>query len=226
MSGLCVGSRGWASTVIVAVDDPPSVKPTPNSAVHYVRRRAQIFCVVLENGRRARTVVAFQALTGKNRRVDEVDLAILRELQEDGHLSLVELGRRVGLTAAPVQRRLRSLVQDGWISRYVALVDPRRARRAFEVFLEVELEDESRRTLASFEETVDRLAEVTECHRISGRMDYLLKVMTRDVEAFNSFYLEQILSLPGIARTVTHVSLSRVKFTTAIPLPRSAHELP
>jgi DNA-binding Lrp family transcriptional regulator len=158
--------------------------------------------------------------------VDEVDLAILRELQEDGHQSLVELGRRVGLTAAPVQRRLRSLEKDGWISRYVALVDPHRVRRAFEVFLEVELADGSRQTLTLFEEAVDRLTEVTECHRISGRMNYLLKVMARDVESFNTVYLEHILSLPGIARTTTHVSLSRVKFTTAIPLPRSARELP
>ncbi len=157
--------------------------------------------------------------------MDDVDLAILRELQVDGHLSLVELGRRVGLTAAPVQRRLRSLEQDGWISRYVAIVDPRRARSAFEVFLEVELADESRQTLALFEESIGELPEVTECYRISGRMNYLLKVMTRDVEAFNSFYLERILALPGILRTTTQVSLSRVKYTTAIPLPRSTREL-
>jgi len=71
-------------------------------------------------------------------------MAILRELQEDGHMSLVELGRRVGLTAAPVQRRVRALERDGWISRYVALVEPRYAGCALEVFLEVELADESR----------------------------------------------------------------------------------
>jgi len=157
--------------------------------------------------------------------VDEVDLAILRELQEDGHLSLVELGRRVGLTAAPVQRRLRTLEQDGWISRYVALVDPRRARRAFEAFLDVELINESRKTLELFEEAIGQLPEITECHRISGRMNYLLKVMARDVETFNTFYLERILSVPGISRTTTQISLSRVKFTTALPLPRSAGEL-
>jgi len=173
---------------------------------------------------RARSL-RFRPRVGKNRRVDEVDLAILRELQEDGHLSLTELGRRVGLTAAPVQRRLRTLEQDGWISRYVAIVDPGRARRGFEVFLEVELAEESPQTLALFEQTVDRLTEITECHRTSGRSNYLLKVMTRDVGTFNAFYLEHILSLPGILRTTTQVSLSRVKYTTAIPLPRSAREL-
>lgn len=147
-------------------------------------------------------------------------MAILRELQEDGHLTLVELGRRVGLSAAPVQRRVRALERDGWISRYVALVDPRRARRTFEVFVEIELSEESGPLLAIFEEQVGRLPEIMECHRTSGRTHYLMKVVTHDVESFNTFYVEQILALPGIARTSTRVSLSRVKYTTALPLAR------
>jgi len=157
--------------------------------------------------------------------VDKVDLAILRELQHDGQLSLAELGKRVGLTAAPVQRRLRSLETAGWISRYVALIDPHRARCAFEAFLEVEVSEEPRHTSALFEETVIRLPEITECHRITGRNSYLLKVMTQDVAAFNTFYLEHVLKLPGIVRTKTQVSLSRVKYTTALPLGHSAREL-
>jgi len=163
--------------------------------------------------------------TVKDRQVDAVDMAILRELQEDGHMSLVELGRRVGLTAAPVQRRVRALERDGWISRYVALLEPRYAGCALEVFLEVELADESRSSLAQFEEKVNQLPEITECHRIGGRFNYLLKVMTHDVETFNTFYLEHILSLPGVARTTTHVSMSRVKHTTALPIARHTREL-
>lgn len=204
---------------------PPKAATDTKAPVHYGRLRTQILCEFREKGRRARTVVAFHAATEKDHRVDEVDLAILNEIQEDGHLSLVELGRRVSLTAAPVQRRLRALEGDGWISRYVALIDPRRARRAFEAFVEVELTEQSRHSLAQFEEVVVRLPEVTECHRISGRVDYLLKVVTHDISTFNTFYLEQILSLPGVLRTTTQVSLSRVKYTTAIPLPRSAREL-
>jgi Lrp/AsnC family leucine-responsive transcriptional regulator len=174
--------------------------------------------------RRARTVVAFQDLTEKDHCVDEVDLAILKELQVDGQLSLVELGRRVRLTAAPVQRRLRALERDGWITGYVALIDPVRARRDFEAFLEIELADQSRGTLTLFEERVQLLPEVTECHRMSGRPDYLLKVVTHDVKYFNLFYLDQVLSLPGILRSKTHISLSRIKYTTALPLPRSVRE--
>jgi Lrp/AsnC family leucine-responsive transcriptional regulator len=157
--------------------------------------------------------------------MDEVDLAILRELQEDGRLGLAELGRRVGLTAAPVQRRLRALEHEGWISRYVALVDPRRARRAFEVFLEVLLEVESRRALELFEDGVRALPEITECHRVSGRSHYLVKVVTRDADAFDRFYSQHLLALPGVLRTTRQVSLAKVKGTTALPLPRVVRDL-
>jgi len=157
--------------------------------------------------------------------VDEVDLAILRELEEDAHLSLVELGRRVGLTAAPVQRRLRALERDGWVLRYVALIDPIRARRSFEVFVEVALEVESRQALDLFEEAVHRLAEITECHRVTGPMQYLLKVVTRDAAAFDLFYTDRLLTLPGLSRTTRQVSLARVKYTTALPLPTRIREL-
>ena len=157
--------------------------------------------------------------------MDDVDLAILRELQGDGHLSLVELGRRVGLSAAPVQRRVRSLERDGWIERYVAVVDPRLAQRSFEVFLEVALDLESRDALQTFEEGVQALAEIVECHRVTGTRHYLLKVVTRDARSFDHFYSEYVLSLPGVRRTTWQVSLSRIKYTTALPLPRLVRNL-
>ncbi len=157
--------------------------------------------------------------------MDEVDLAILRELQEDGRLSLGELGQRVGLTAAPVQRRLRALEREGWITGYVGLVDARRARRTFEVFLEVLLEVESAQALQLFEAGVRDLPEVMECHRVTGSYHYLVKVVTRDAEAFDRFYVQRLLALPGVLRTTRHVSLAKVKDTTALPLPKAVREL-
>jgi Lrp/AsnC family transcriptional regulator, leucine-responsive regulatory protein len=157
--------------------------------------------------------------------MDDVDLAILRELQEDGHLSLVELGRRVGLSAAPVQRRVRSLEREGWIERYVAFVDRRLAHRSFEVFLEVALETESRDALQAFEEGVHALPEIMECHRVTGTPQYLLKVVTKDASSFDLFYSDYLLSLPGVRRTTRQVSLSRIKYTTALPLPRVVRHL-
>ncbi|MGV1008320.1 MAG: Lrp/AsnC family transcriptional regulator [Dermatophilaceae bacterium] len=157
--------------------------------------------------------------------MDDVDLAILRELQEDGRLSLGQLGERVGLTPAPVQRRLRALEREGWITHYVALLDARRVRRTFEVFLEVKLEVESRQALQLFEAGVCELPEVTECHRISGSYHYLVKVVTRDAEAFERFYSERLLPVPGVLRTTRRVSFAKVKDTTALPLPNAIRKL-
>ena len=157
--------------------------------------------------------------------MDEVDLAILSELQVDGRLSLADLGHRVGLTAAPVQRRLRALEREGWISRYVALVDPRLARRAFEVFLEVLLEAESGQAFQAFEDEVRGLPEITECHRVTGSSHYLLKVVSRDAESFDRFFTQRLLALPGVRRTTRQVSLAKVKDTTALPLPRLVRDL-
>jgi DNA-binding Lrp family transcriptional regulator len=157
--------------------------------------------------------------------MDEVDLAILNELQGNGQMSLVELGRRVGLTAAPVQRRLRSLERDGWIAAYVALLNPGRAHLDFETFVEVEVEAESQPALLAFEDRVQELREITECYRIAGDAHYLLKVVTRDALTFDAFYSEHLLALPGMTRTTRHVTLRRVKHTTALPLPRSARGL-
>jgi DNA-binding Lrp family transcriptional regulator len=186
--------------------------------------------VRLEMGPRASFLREMPA-KGKSRaawkivRMDEVDLAILTELQNDGHLSLAELGRRVGLTVAPVQRRLRSLEREGSISRYVALLDPRWVRRDFEVFVAVELGVESAVALDRFEASVHELEEVTECHRMTGASQYLLKVVTRDGEAFDTFYSQRLLALPGLLRTTKQVSLRRVKYTTALPLPRAVRDL-
>lgn len=155
---------------------------------------------------------------GDSLRMDDVDVAILNELQKDSRLSLAELGRRVGLTAAPVQRRLRSLERDGWVTAYVAIVSPARAGLQFEAFVEVELEAETPRLLAAFEDGVAGVSEVTECHRITGAAHYLLRVVARDARAFDDFYLSVLLTLPGVTRTTRRVSLSRVKYSTALPL--------
>jgi Lrp/AsnC family transcriptional regulator, leucine-responsive regulatory protein len=159
------------------------------------------------------------------RQMDDVDLAILRELQHDGRLSLAELGRRVGLTVAPVQRRLRTLERDGSITRYVALLDPRWVRCDFEAFVEVQLSVESAELLDQFEDMVHALPEVTECHRVTGDSHYLLKVVTRDGAAFDAFYSQHLLALPGMERMRQQVSLRRVKYTTALPVPHAARDV-
>lgn len=157
--------------------------------------------------------------------MDELDLALLRELQENGQLSLSQLGQRIGLTPAPVQRRLRALEREGWISRYVALLDARLVRRAFVVFVKVLLKVESGQDLWHFEQAVRGLPEIVECHRITGKYHYLIKVVTRDTDCFDRFYSEHLLALPGVLRTTRTISFANVKETTALPLPKLTKDI-
>jgi len=124
-----------------------------------------------------------------------------------------------------VQRRLRSLERDGWVTRYVALVDPQLAHRTFEVFLEVLLQTESGGAGQLFEDAVREIPDVVECHRVTGTSHYLLKVVTRDAASFDRLYSQRIVGLPGLLRTSRQVSLSRVKHTTALPLPMLLRDL-
>lgn len=156
--------------------------------------------------------------------MDDIDLAILSELQANGRITLAALGRTVGLSEAPVQRRVRALERDGWIDRYVALVNATRAQRSCEVFLEVYLEAETARALGAFESGASALPEVVECHRVAGESRYLLKVVTRDLEAFNHLYVTELLLLPNVLRTRQFISLVQVKSTTALPLPRTLRD--
>jgi DNA-binding Lrp family transcriptional regulator len=156
--------------------------------------------------------------------IDDIDLDMLRSLQADGRMTLRAIGSRVGLSEAPVQRRLRTLERNGWIVGYVARVDPVRANRDFTVFLDVELDVASPVSREAVEARLAALPEVVECHRITGPSCYRVKVVTSGAAAFDVVNLE-LMALPGFRRAARHVSLARVKDTTALPLPARTQDL-
>jgi Lrp/AsnC family leucine-responsive transcriptional regulator len=156
--------------------------------------------------------------------MDDIDLEILRALQEDGKLTLRGLGTRVGLSDAPIQRRLRSLERGGWIQRYVAVLDPIRTNLNFVVFLNVEFDPESIGARDDLERRIVDLPEVVECHRVTGSSQYLMKVIASTSQSFDTAN-RKIMGLPGFRRASRHVSLAQVKDTTALPLPRRARDL-
>jgi Lrp/AsnC family transcriptional regulator, leucine-responsive regulatory protein len=155
---------------------------------------------------------------------DDIDLEILRALQEDGRLTLRELGNRVGLSEAPIQRRLRSLERNGWIQRYVAILDPLLTNFNFVVFLSVEFESESVGSRDDLERRIADVPEVVECHRVTGSSQYLMKVITSTSQSFDTIN-RKVMGLPGFQRASRYVSLAQVKDTTALPLPRRARDL-
>lgn len=143
--------------------------------------------------------------------MDRVDRAILDELARDGRLTNSELARRVGLTPAPCLRRVRRLEDDGIIAGYRAVLDPVAAGRACEVIVEVDVTANDAPTVATFEEAVVALDEVTEFRRLLGRPDYLLRVNVADMAAYEFFIINRLSHVPGLKSIESHQTMKLVK---------------
>jgi DNA-binding Lrp family transcriptional regulator len=152
-------------------------------------------------------------------KLDVIDLRILRELQQDGSLSNVELARRVHLSPSPCLARVKALQEAGIISRYVALVDPRAMGLGLNVFISISLKEQSRASLAEFEERIAEQDEIMECYLMTGDSDYLIRVMLPDIAALERFILERLTPIPGIEKIRSSFTLKQVRYKTALPLP-------
>lgn len=154
--------------------------------------------------------------------MDAIDLRILDHLQRDSSLTNAALAERVGLTAAPTLERVRRLEREGYIRRYVALLDARRLGKPVTAFVSVILESHKLANATGFRQAVQRLPEVLECHHIAGDEDFLLKVVAASPEEYERFVLEKLTRIRGIEKVKTIFVLSSPKLETAIPLPEPA----
>jgi Lrp/AsnC family leucine-responsive transcriptional regulator len=144
--------------------------------------------------------------------MDATDRAILRQLQKEGRLSNIELADRVGLSASPCLRRVRRLEDSGVIAGYRAVIDPAAVDLGFQVLVHVTMEVRDRAaTMEAFEARVGELDEVIECRRMFGDPDYLLWVAAADLAAYEELYMAKLVGLPGVARTVSQLTMKTVK---------------
>lgn len=146
--------------------------------------------------------------------VDGIDRAILEILQGDGRITNAELASRIGLSPAPCLRRVRRLEEAGIIRGYAALVDPAALGRAFEVIVTAEVAINNQRNVQDFEEQIALLDEVTECQRLFGRPDYLIRIHVGTAEAYEQFVSEQLMALPGITRVDSTMAMKIIKSST------------
>src|SRR3546814_5911216 len=119
--------------------------------------------------------------------LDPIDRLILRALQEDGRTTNVALSEKVGLTAPPCLRRVRSLEESGIIRGYHARLDPERLGYGITVFAMVSLKSQAEADLRAFDEHVNALPEVRECHMLNGEIDFILKIVSHDLQEFQKF---------------------------------------
>jgi Lrp/AsnC family leucine-responsive transcriptional regulator len=146
------------------------------------------------------------------------DRQILELLQENARLSNVALARRVGLSPSACLRRVQALEAQGYIRRYVTLLDPVRVGLGVSIFIQVSLEKKDESSLKRFEKAMTRRPEVMECYLMTGDSDYLLRVVVTDVAEFERFLMEHVTKIPGIATIKSSFTLKQVKYTTALPV--------
>lgn len=151
--------------------------------------------------------------------LDRVDRMILRYLQANARLSNVELSRRVNLSPTPCLERVRRLEREGYVSDYVALLNPAKLGSALLIFVEVTLDRTTEEAFGHFKDSVLGLPEVLECHMVAGGFDYLVKVRVSDMAEYRQFLGEKLAELPGVRQTHTYVVMEEVKSTTFIRVP-------
>lgn len=150
--------------------------------------------------------------------LDAIDRKILDLLQRDARTTNKELSAELGLSVTPVHARVKRLEKTGYIRRYVALVDPRKVGRTMTVYCLVSLKEHSQASVGAFNEAVQGFSEVMACDHVTGRYDFLLKVMVADMEGYQAFVLHKLGVLDNIAHVQSLFSLSTVKQTTAFPM--------
>lgn len=122
-------------------------------------------------------------------KLDKVDLQILRTLQENSRLTTKELATRVSLSSTPVFERLKRLEANGYIKKYIAVLDAEKLNQGFMVFCKVKMQHMNYDIAVQFAEIISGIPEVTECYNISGSFDYLLKIHAPDMKFYQSFIL-------------------------------------
>ncbi len=150
--------------------------------------------------------------------LDRIDRRLLCELQNEGRITNVELAQRVGLTAPPCLRRVRALEDEGVIRGYHADLDASKLGYAITVFALVSLRSQAEDALRQFEDHMRGLPEVRECHMLNGEIDFILKIVSRDLQSFQEFLTSKLTPAPNVASVKTSLTIRTAKQLPGVPL--------
>ena len=149
--------------------------------------------------------------------LDDMDIKILRILQEDCTRSVADIGKEVGLSTTPCWRRIQKLEEAGVVKRRVAVLDAARVNAGVTVFVSIKTDQHSLVWLEKFHEAVVDFPEVIEFYRMSGDVDYLLRVAVPDIASYDAFY-KKLISRVEISKVSSAFAMEQIKSTTALPL--------
>ena len=151
-------------------------------------------------------------------KLDRLDLRILAHLQKNGRVTNVDLAKRVGLTAPPCLRRVRALEETGVIRGYHADLDASRLGFTITVFAMVSLKSQAEEDLRAFENHIKGLPEVRECHMLNGEIDFILKIVSKDLQSFQEFLTSKLTPAPNVASVKTSLTIRTAKNEPGVPL--------
>lgn len=150
--------------------------------------------------------------------LDEFERKILRELQRDASLTMAELAARVGLSASPCWRRVERMEREGVIRRRIAVIDRRKVGLNAHIFAQVRLNAHGRANLDEFSEAIRGFPEVLDAYVLMGNTDFMLRIVARDIDAYERFFFDRLSKLAGIQEITSTVALSEIKSSTELPI--------
>lgn len=150
--------------------------------------------------------------------IDKIDFKILKILQENGRITNIQLSTEIGLSPAPTLERVRKLEQTGFIKSYHAMVNEELLGIAIKSYIQISLNYKAANSIESFNTKIQKFEEIVECHRIAGSSDYLLKVVSSDLNSYEQFILTKLSKLPEISSMKSMMVMSTVKNSASLPL--------
>jgi Lrp/AsnC family leucine-responsive transcriptional regulator len=150
--------------------------------------------------------------------IDAIDRRIIAAIQSDGKITANELAERVGLSSSPCARRVRLLEQAGIIKGYAAIIDQKKVGLPISAFASIKLERQHEEDLDRFARAVADWPEVVDCYLMTGQRDYLMRIVARDLDAYERFLKDKLTRLDNVASIETSFALGQVKRSEALPL--------
>ncbi|MEC9368166.1 MAG: Lrp/AsnC family transcriptional regulator [Pseudomonadota bacterium] len=155
--------------------------------------------------------------------IDKMDRKILAILQKDCTMPVAEIGKLVGLSTTPCWRRIQKMEEAGVIKQRVAMLDPRKVRAGVNVFVSITTSKHNQEWLDRFHSVIQEFPEVVEFYRMSGQVDYLMRVVVPDIEHYDAFY-KRLISRIELSEVSSSFAMEQIKFTTELPLNYSDEE--
>ncbi len=148
--------------------------------------------------------------------LDKIDLQILKQLQENSNINIKELAGKLFLTATPVYERIKRLEREGYIMKYVALLDKEKMNRGMIVFCNVRLKEHAKNVGANFVKDIVALPEIIECYNIAGDYDFMLKILVANMSSYQDFVMNKLSTIENIGNTQSVFVMGEIKHSTAL----------